>query len=205
VSRTDVIAAEINASRVIAPEVIAIGCSLGGLNALKVVLGGLHPDLTQAVVVCCHTAGAVDVLCRLLDSHSSLEVIEAGERHAVAGGIAHVAPGGYHLLVENDRHFALSVDDPVCFSRPSIDVMFDSVAEVYLSAAIGVILTGASRDGAEGLARIRSCGGIAVVQTPAGAEAPAMPQAALETAGADHCLPLEEIPALLNRLCMRSP
>lgn len=185
------------------PELIAIGCSLGGLNALKVVLGALDARLPQAVLVCCHTAGSVDVLCRLLQSHSTLPVSEAAERRPVAGGCVHVAPGGYHLLLENDRHFALSVDESVCFSRPSIDVMFGSVADVYQSNAIGVVLTGASRDGAEGLARIRSRGGLAVVQTPASAEAAAMPQAALDIAGADHCLSLEEIAPLLNRLCLR--
>lgn len=184
------------------PEAIAIGCSAGGFNALRVLLGGLDPGLPQTVLVCCHTAGSVAALCGLLARHCALPVIEAQERWPACGGTVQVAPGGYHLLLENDRHFALSVDRQVCFSRPSIDVMFDSVAEVYLAGAIGVVLTGASRDGADGLAQIRARGGIAVVQTPASAEAAAMPQAALDIAGADHCLPLEQIAPLLNRLCL---
>ena len=187
-----------------APAVIAVGCSLGGLNALKVLLHGLDPKLRQPILVCCHTAGNVEVLCKLLSAHSTLPVMEAGERQSIAGGSVHIAPAGYHLLVENDRHFALSVDEPVCFSRPSIDVMFSSVADVYLSHTVGVVLTGANRDGAEGLARIRACGGVAIVQTPQSAEAAAMPQAALEVAGADHCVPLQEIASLLNRLCLGS-
>jgi two-component system chemotaxis response regulator CheB len=186
-------------------EMIAIGCSLGGLNALKLVLAALDPNLRQPVLVCCHTAGSVDVLCKLLRSHSALPVVEAGERQPITGGIVHVAPGGYHLLVEKNRHFALSVDEPVCFSRPSIDVMFSSVADVYLSATIGVVLTGASRDGADGLARIRARGGLAIVQIPGSAEASAMPQAALDTAGADHCVALQEIAPLLNRFCLGPP
>jgi two-component system chemotaxis response regulator CheB len=116
--------------------------------------------------------------------------------------MVHVAPAGYHLLVENDRHFALSVDEHVRYSRPSIDVMFGSATDVYGESLIGVVLTGANSDGAEGLARIRRRGGTAVVQAPESAEAAAMPRAALESAGADHCLPLEAIAPLLNRLCL---
>ncbi len=184
------------------PEAIAIGCSTGGFNALRVLLGGLAPDLPQTVLVCSHTGGSVALLCELLARHCALPVIEALERWPARGGTVQVAPGGYHLLLESDRRFALSVDRQVCFSRPSIDVMFGSVAEVYLAGAIGVILTGASRDGADGLAQIRARGGIAVVQTPVSADAAAMPQAALDTAGADHCLPLDLIAPLLNRLCL---
>jgi two-component system, chemotaxis family, protein-glutamate methylesterase/glutaminase len=198
-------APEVEVSAPALPTVIAIGCSLGGLNALKVVLAGLDQRLLQPVLVCCHTAGSVDVMCKLLATHSTLPVLEAGERCAVEGGVVHVAPGGYHLLVENHRHFALSIDEPVCFSRPSIDVMFSSVADVYLAGTLGVVLTGASRDGADGLARIRACGGVAIVQDPDSAEAAAMPQAALDLAGADHCAALEEIAPLLNRLCLGSP
>ncbi|HEY8682090.1 MAG TPA: chemotaxis protein CheB [Rhodanobacter sp.] len=184
------------------PEAIAIGCSSGGFNALKILLGALDPRLPQALLLCCHTAGSVDVLCGLLASHCALPVLEARERQPAIGGTVHVAPGGYHLLLENDRHFALSMDEPVCFSRPSIDVLFGSVADIYLAATIGVVLTGASHDGADGLAQIRARGGIAVVQTPASAEAAVMPQAALDIAGADYCLPLEQIAPLLNRLCL---
>jgi two-component system chemotaxis response regulator CheB len=184
------------------PDAIAIGCSQGGFSALRVLLAGLDARLTQTFMICCHTAGDIQVLCDLLIHHSTLPVIEARERQPAIGGTVHVAPAGYHLLVENDRRFALSVDEQVRFSRPSIDVMFASAADVYRSGMIGVILTGANPDGAKGLTRIRQRGGVAIVQTPASAEAPAMPSAALETAGADYCLPLEQIAPLLNRLCL---
>ena len=186
----------------IVPEAIVIGCSKGGFNALKLLLGALDPRLPQTVLVCCHTASGAGVLSGLLASHSALPVIDAVERQPAAAGIIHVAPGGYHLLLEHDRHFALSVDEPVCFSRPSIDVLFGSAADAYHAGLIGVVLTGANRDGADGLAQIRAHGGIAVVQAPAGTEAATMPQAALDIAGADHCLPLEQIAPLLNRLCL---
>lgn len=186
------------------PEAIVIGCSQGGLNALRVLLGGLDPRLPQAVLVCCHTSGDIGILCELLATHSALPVIEAGERQPALGGTVHVAPGGYHLLIENNRHFSLSVDEVVRYSRPSIDVMFGSAADVYQAGLIGVVLTGANADGADGLAQIRERGGVAVVQSPESSAAPAMPRAALEVAGADFSLPLEQIASLLNRLCMPS-
>lgn len=184
------------------PEAIVIGGSMGGFNALRSILGTLDPHLSQSVLVCCHSGNSTAMLCRLLGRHSALPVIEARERQPASGGVVHVAPGGYHLLLEYDQRFALSVDDPVRYSRPSIDVLFNSAADVYRAALIGVVLTGANRDGADGLARIRSLGGIAVVQTPASAEAAAMPQAALDTAGADYCVALDQIAPLLNRLCL---
>lgn len=186
------------------PEAIVIGCSQGGLNALRVVLGGLDRRLPQAVLVCCHTSGNVRVLCELLASHSPLPVIEAGERQPALGGTVYLAPGGYHLLIENNRHFSLSVDEVVRYSRPSIDVMFGSAADVYQAGLIGVVLTGANADGADGLAQIRARRGIAIVQSPESSDAPAMPRAALDVAGADYSLPLEQIASLLNRLCMPS-
>lgn len=184
------------------PEAIAIGCSTGGLKALRSVLGGLDPQLPQALLVCSHTATGVGTLCELLSRHCALPVREARERAPASGGCVHVAPGDYHLLLEDDRRFALSADQPVRFSRPSIDVLFDSAADVYGAALIGVVLTGANADGARGLARIRARCGVAVVQSPESAEAAAMPQAALDLAGADFCLPLEQIAPLLNRLCL---
>ncbi len=184
-------------------EAIAIGCSMGGMSALKRLLGALDPQLPAAVIVCSHTgSSSVDLLCELLARHSALPVLEARERCPIRAGMVHVAPSGYHLLVEHDRHFALSVDAPECFSRPSIDALFASAAGAYGAALVGLVLTGASPDGARGLADIRNHGGVAIVQEPADAQAPTMPLAALELAGADHCLPLARIAPLLNRLCL---
>lgn len=187
-----------------APQAIVIGCSLGGFSALCTVLGGLDARLTAAVIACCH-AGTNDdpgLLCELLGARCALPVVEAREREPVRAGTVQLAPGGYHLLLERDLRFALSVDDPVSYARPSIDVLFASAAEVYGPRAIGVVLTGANADGAEGLRLMRASGSVAVVQDPATAEAARMPQAALDRAGADHCLPLEDIPTLLNRFCL---
>lgn len=186
-----------------APAAIVIGCSAGGVDALKTVLGGLHPALAQTILVCLHSrSDTVDMLCDVLARTSALPVIEAIERQRAAPGVVHLAPSGYHLLVESDLHFALSIDARVNYARPSIDVLFQSAAEAWRDTLIGVVLTGANADGAQGLQCIRQLGGIAVVQLPADAEATAMPQAALDTAGADYCLPLSAIAPLLNRLCL---
>jgi two-component system chemotaxis response regulator CheB len=185
------------------PQAIVIGCSAGGLAALEALFAGLDPRLPQAMVVCCHTGSStVDVLCELLAGHATLPVAEARERTPIAPGMIHIAPSGYHLLVEPSRYFALSVDARVNFARPSIDVLFESAAEAYRGDLLGVLLTGANSDGAEGLRLVRQHGGLAVVQDPADAEVPTMPQAALDRAGADHCLPLAAIAPLLNRLCL---
>lgn len=185
------------------PAAIVIGCSAGGLDALKTLLGGLDHALPQTVLVCSHSgADTVELLCELLARACPLPVLEAAERHPVRPGAVQLAPAGYHLLVENDRRFALSVDPRVCHARPSIDVLFTSAAEVWREALIGVVLTGANADGADGLLRLRQLGGCAIVQSPASADAPAMPQAALDRAGADHCVELDAIAPLLNRLCL---
>jgi two-component system chemotaxis response regulator CheB len=184
------------------PAAIAIGCSAGGVTALRTLLCGLDASLRQAVLVCCHSRGTADALCEVLTRVSRLPVVEAAERHAVKPGVVHVAPSGYHLLVESDLHFALSVDPRVNYARPSIDVLFNSAAEAWRAALVGVILTGANADGALGLRSIRQFGGAAIVQSPIDAEAATMPQAALDTAGADYCESLSNIAPLLNRICL---
>lgn len=186
-----------------APQAIVIGCSAGGLSALEVVFAALDPALPQPITACCHTGSAtVDLMCDLLASHATLPVEEARERALLQGGVIHIAPSGYHLLIETSRRFSLSVDERVSYARPSIDVLFESAAEAYRDTLIGVLLTGANSDGAMGLARIRRYGGLAIVQDPEDAEVSTMPRAALEMAGADHCLPLAAIAPLLNRLCL---
>jgi two-component system chemotaxis response regulator CheB len=185
-----------------APVAIAIGCSAGGVDALMTLLGELDPRLPQPLMVCCHRSDTMDILSDVLGRASALPVADAVERQALQPGVVHMAPAGYHLLVESDLHFALSADARVNYSRPSIDVLFRSAAEVFGAGLVGVILTGANADGAAGLQRIRQLGGIAIVQLPSDAEASTMPQAALDLAGADYCLPLSDIASLLNRLCL---
>jgi two-component system chemotaxis response regulator CheB len=118
-------------------------------------------------------------------------------------GTLYVAPPNYHLLLERGRSFALSVDPPVLFSRPSIDVLFESAAEAYGPHLAGVLLSGANEDGARGLGRIARAGGLTIVESPATAAVPTMPAAALQRAAIDHTAPAAAIGALLARLAAR--
>jgi len=113
----------------------------------------------------------------------------------------YLGPPDYHVLVE-DGHIALSTDEPVQYARPSIDVLFESAADEYGERAIGIVLTGANDDGARGLAKIKDCGGVAIVQEPSSSERRAMPDAAIAATVADAILPLEEIPNFLYGVCL---
>lgn len=184
-------------------RVVLIGTSYGGVEALEEVLPGLSPDLRVPVAVVQHRSRDEDGgLCEFLRDHCRLPVVEPNDKDAVLGGRVYLAPRDYHLLVEAGR-FALSVDAPVTFARPSIDVLFESAADSYGAAAIGVVLTGANRDGARGLARIKERGGFAVVQDPSEAASRAMPEAAAAAARVDRVLRLREIAPLLNELCLQ--
>lgn len=182
-------------------ELIVIGCSAGGFNALRTVLEALPRGFAVPVVVVCHVGDdGHDRLAELLGRHCAIAVEEVEDKAPLTPRTVHVAPAGYHLLLEDNRSFSLSVDPKVCGVRPSIDVLFESVADVLPGRTIGVVLTGANNDGAHGLKAIRDSGGLGVVQDPEHAYAATMPAAALATAGADHVAPLEAIGALLVRL-----
>jgi two-component system chemotaxis response regulator CheB len=141
-------------------------------------------------------------LRQFLHSHSTLPVLEAEDKMPVAAGHAYLAPANYHLLVENVE-FSLSTEAPVGFARPSIDVLFESASAAYGSKTLGVLLTGASADGAWGAAKIRERGGTVVVQDPETAECPIMPRAAIAADAASSILPLEAIPGILAELSQR--
>ena len=183
---------------------VVIGFSAGGLNAVKVVLPALPMAFPAAVIIVRHVAEQTECdLPRLLRDRCLLPLRPAEEKELIHPGVVYVAPPGYHLLVESDRSFSLSVDEPVNYSRPSIDVLFETAAEAYGSELIGVVLTGANRDGSAGLKRIKELGGCAVVQDPATAEAELMPESAIEAAAVDHIVDIMEIGPLLAELCTR--
>lgn len=187
-------------------RVVAIGASVGGLEALKQILASLPAHYPWPVIALLHTSAGYrgTRLDSLLGQHCALPVREAEARMPLEAGVVHLAPAGYHLLVEKDLRFALSVDEKVSYVRPSADVLFESLAEACGARAIGVILTGANDDGAAGLAAIRARGGFAIVQDPEEAQAPQMPQAALRIAGADQVLRLSAIGATLAALPQES-
>lgn len=182
-------------------DAVVIGVSMGGVEALGVLLGGLPADFPLPLLIVHHLSpDSGSNLADMLDSHCALRVKEAEENELITSGTAYLAPANYHLLVEECRTLALSVDMTVNFARPSVDVLFESAAIVFGPALIGIILTGAGFDGATGLKRIKDKGGLAIVQDPADAEADSMPRSALAEVEADHVLPLPDISRLLCRL-----
>jgi two-component system chemotaxis response regulator CheB len=184
-----------------AVEVVAIGASWGGLHAVETVLETLPQDFPAAIVIAQHRRGDSDEhrLASLLAARCALEVCDAEDKQALEAGTVLVAPADYHLLVEPGS-VALSVDPPLNFSRPSIDVLLGSAADAYGERAAGVVLTGANADGADGLARIARRGGIAIVQDPETAIRREMPEAALAATPSARVLALEEIGPLLGEL-----
>lgn len=177
-------------------RIVVIGTSLGGLQALSALLGALPADLALALAIVQHRAPGSSGLAECLQRSSMLPVVEVEDKQPIRAGRAYLAPPDYHTLV-GAACFALSTDAPLHHARPSIDVLFDSAAAAYGPAVVGVILTGASDDGAAGLARIRKAGGLGLVQDPQDAACPVMPRAAL-AGGADRVLPLA---ALASALC----
>jgi two-component system chemotaxis response regulator CheB len=181
--------------------IVAIGASWGGVQAIGTVLRGLPDRFPVPIVIAQHRGEEGPTrLAETLERGAPIHVAEATDKDDLEPGHAYLAPPGYHLLVERGS-LSLSTDDHVRFSRPSIDVLFESVADAYGEDAVGVILTGASDDGATGLARIRRRGGVTVVQEPATAERRTMPDAALARGQAHRVLALDEIAPFLVKVC----
>lgn len=186
-------------------EIIVVGTSWGGLAALRTLAGALPRGFALPVVVVQHRHKDSDrLLGALLQDRTALTVCEVEDKQPILPGLLFIAPPDYHLLVERG-HFSLSTDAPVRYSRPSIDVTFTSAADAYGASAVGVVLTGANADGAEGLASIAERGGLTVVQSPATAESPTMPRAALEAVPSARVLPIPAIADLLATLPVASP
>jgi two-component system chemotaxis response regulator CheB len=166
------------------------------------VLSELPKDFSVPIVLAQHRAadGPEGIMRSLLQHASPMPVVEAEDKQPIELAHVYVAPADYHLLVERGA-FALSTDERVQFARPSIDVLFESAADAYGPAVVGIVLTGANEDGARGLARIKEAGGVAIVQSPESAERAAMPEAAIARTAADAVLPLEEIGKFLYGLC----
>lgn len=182
---------------------IAIGASLGASKALPAILGSLPDSMREPIAVVVHRHRDSDH--RMVDQLQrccTRTIEEAVDKQAIEPGHVYLAPPDYHLLVQGD-HFELSVDEMVNFARPSIDVFFESLAEDSGPATIGILLTGASSDGAKGLAAIKAAGGLVIVQDPADAECPVMPAAALALLRPDHVCRLDEIAALICRAATR--
>jgi two-component system chemotaxis response regulator CheB len=175
-----------------------MGTSAGGLQALSLLLRDLPADYPLPVLVVQHRAkDQRSLLEEVLQTKTKIRVKQADEKESLQKGHVYVAPPDYHLLVEEDRTLSLSSDEQVRFSRPSIDVLFESSAVVFKEGLVGIILTGASNDGASGIESIARYGGITIAQDPKEAEYPYMPQASIDTRKIKHVWTLEKIKSFL--------
>lgn len=183
------------------PEAVVIGASAGALKALSVILPALPATFGLPVFIVVHMPpDRKSVMAELLQERCRLRVCEAEDKEPIRGGTVYFAPPDYHLLVEKDKHLSLSTDEPILYSRPAIDVLFESAADAYGRGLVGVILTGANQDGANGMRAVVDAGGLAIVQSPGDAFAPAMPEAALTACPDAWILSLNEIAAWLEKV-----
>ena len=182
-------------------QAIAIGASAGALEALSVILPALPAGFRLPVFIVVHVPpDKRSILAELLQAKCAIHVREADDKEPVAGGTAYFAPPDYHLLVESTGTLALSGEEAVLFSRPSIDVLFESAADAYGPGLIAVVLSGANQDGAQGLRHVADAGGTALVQQPLTAYASAMPQAAIAACPEATVMTPEAMAAFLKRI-----
>ncbi len=186
-------------------EAVVIGSSAGGIKALSAVLAALPSEFPLPIIIVQHLHPNSDsYLARILEAKCGLKVKQADEKETVADGVVYLAPPNYHLLIEEDRSFSLSIEGPVNFARPSVEVLFETAVYAYRDKLIGIILTGANSDGSLGVKKIKQIGGYVIVQDPTTAEADAMPRAAIAATNVDKILPLEQIGPYLLQLVNRS-
>ncbi|MBV6823059.1 chemotaxis protein CheB [Pseudomonas sp. PD9R] len=182
-------------------EAIVIGASAGGVEALLHILGPLRAGFVLPIIVVLHLPDERrSHLAEVFARRVALPVLEAGDKTTVEAGTLYFATPGYHLSVEHDRSFSLSLEPRVHHSRPAIDYLFESAADAYGPGLAAVLLTGANRDGASGLAHVKQRGGLTIVQDPDEAQVATMPLAALDIHQPDHILPIRGIGRLLVEL-----
>ena len=185
-------------------EIVVIGCSMGGMQALQTIFGALPREFPLPIAVVQHRyRTSNEGLPAFFRRHSPLTIVDSTDKEWLKPGTVYLAPANYHLLVERGE-LSLSVDEAVAYSRPSVDVLFESAAQAYGSGVVAVVLTGANADGARGAAQIKKRGGFVLVQEPSTAEAPSMPEAAIAATRVDRILPLERIGPFLVELCRTS-
>ena len=186
-------------------KAVVIGSSAGGLTALSSILPELPSDFPIPIFIVQHMPPNTDsFLPNYLNKLSKINVKEAQDKESIHASTVYIAPGGYHLLVEDNHSLSLDSDIRVRYSRPSVDVLFESAADVFRQSLIGIILTGANDDGAAGLHVIKSYGGLTIVQDPKTAEAPRMPSEAIKTTKVDHIMATEKIAPLLCQITQSS-
>jgi two-component system, chemotaxis family, protein-glutamate methylesterase/glutaminase len=181
-------------------ELLIIGGSAGSLEVILEVLPSLRHDLDYAILLVLHRRSGDSLLTGLLSDKTSLEVKEAEEKEAITPGVIYIAPADYHLLVEKDKTLSLDYSEKIHYSRPAIDASYETAAEAYGPLLIGVLLSGANADGAEGLLKIKQAGGLTIVQDPNEASVSYMPQQAIEKNAATKIVKTTQIIRLLNEV-----
>ena len=182
-------------------KLVVIGASAGGLTAIEQLLMPLPSDFAIPIVVVQHISpDSENYMVTLLNNHLKLKVSEANEKEVVKAGGVYIAPPNFHVFIEEDLSITLSVEEKVNFSRPAIDVLFETAAMALHNRVIGIVLTGGNQDGAMGLKMIKDYGGLTIVQSPEEAQVSIMPSMAIRATHPDHVLPLEQISKLLMQL-----
>lgn len=180
--------------RAIRSEAVVLGVSAGGFEVIKQLVTSVHAEFSIPIIIVQHISDfSRGEWVGLLDKQCKIRVKEVEEKEEISGGIVYLAPPNYHLLIEPDKTFTLTVDERVNYARPSIDVLFESAAQAYGSGLVGIIGTGANFDGANGLLKIKEYGGVTIVQDPDTAEVEVMPQAAISAAKPHLILSVNEI------------
>lgn len=175
-------------------KAIVIGASAGGFHALGKLIPEFPKKFQLPIIIVQHTSPTSDnYLATFLNKLSKLKVKEVDEKEEIKPGYVYIAPPNYHILIEEDQTISLSTEKKRNYSRPSIDILFETAAITYGNSLIGIVLTGANNDGAEGLLAIKNAGGFCIVQEPKDAEAEAMPVASIEKVKPNKILKLDEI------------
>lgn len=182
-------------------QAVVMGASAGGVEALLKVLVGLPAPYPAPIILVLHLPeDRPSLLAEILSYRLTMSVCEAMDKQPIVPSTVYIAPPGYHLAVENDHTLSLSGEPPLNYSRPSIDILMASAADAFGPGLLGILMTGANHDGAEGLARVKARGGWTVVQNPEQAQAATMPESAIRRQAPDHILSLDDIHALLLKL-----
>lgn len=182
-------------------KAIAIGLSSGGMDALKSLFAALPEDFSVPIIIVQHLSPRSDSQwIEIFDERYDIEIKEAEEKEKIRKGTVYLAPPNYHLLVEKDESFSLSIDERVSYARPAIDVLFETAADVFGDKLVGIVMTGSNHDGAAGLQRIKQCGGLTIVQDPQTAFSSFMPQEALDRVQPHRILDLQGILQFLKSL-----
>ena len=187
--------------KMIPSHIVIVGGSAGSLEVILTLLGNLDPALNLTLIIVLHRKSSYDSsLAELLADKTSWQIKEVEEKDPVLPRHVYLAPGDYHLLIERTHSFSLDVSEKVNYSRPSIDISFESAAEIYGTALTGILLSGANADGVEGLRKIKQYGGTCIVQDPATAEVSYMPQEGIDHAPVDHIIEGSRMAEFLNQL-----